>query len=87
MIVIFMVYETVCSTARSTVAAAGLPYVPHNLPQYEALIDRNDHTAYLLVVATATGAVMVVPDPFVLKLAESHDDLTITIDIFISDKK
>jgi hypothetical protein len=84
MICIAMAYETVCSTARSAAAAAARVYIPHTFAEYEALIDRAAHAAYILA---ALAAAMPAPDPFNLKLAEAHDDLTGATDIFISDNK
>jgi hypothetical protein len=60
MIVIVMVFESVFTTARAVAAAAGAVY--HTLLQYEAIIDRTAHAAYLLAVAV--GAPPAVPDPF-----------------------
>ena len=82
-IMIAMTYETVCSTARAAAAAAGLAYVPYTLPEYEVLIDRGAHAVYITVDALA---VMTDPDPFVITLAEAHDDLTCVLDVFIGGK-
>jgi hypothetical protein len=54
--------KTVCSAHKSK-----FPYVPATLLEYEATIDRNSHVAYVVAAPP-----MVPPDPFVLKLAESH---------------
>jgi len=82
-IMIVMTYETVCSTARAAAAAVGHAYVPHTLVEYESLIDRDAHATY--IVASALGP-MAAPDPFVMTLAEAHDDLTFALDVFIGGK-
>ena len=74
-IVIVMDFERVCTTARAFATAHGLVFVPFTLLQYEALIDRATHTAYVLTVAG--GAVPADPDPFVENLAAVHDDQSI----------
>jgi hypothetical protein len=84
MICIAMAYETVCSTARSTASDAGNPYVPHTFVEYQTLIDRAAHAAYILADGAAAAGAVLLPDPFVLKLAEAHDDLTVAIDGFIT---
>jgi hypothetical protein len=61
MICITMVYETVCSTTHSVATATARVYIPHTFAEYEALIDRAAHAAYILV---ALDAAMPVPDPF-----------------------
>jgi len=38
MIVIVMSFQSVCSTARCVVAAAGADYVPYTLLEYETII-------------------------------------------------
>jgi len=78
---IVMTYETVCSTART--AAVGLDFVPRTLPEYEVLIDRGVHADY---IAAAALPVMTAPDPFVITLDETHDDLTCVLDVFIEGK-
>jgi len=82
-IMIAMTYETVCSTARAAATAAGQAYVPHTFVEYETLIDRGAHAVY--IVAAALGA-MTAPDPFVITLAEAHDDLTGALDVFVAGK-
>ena len=51
MILIAMVYENVCSTARAAAAAAGLAYVPATLLEYEVMIAQNAHAAYVVAAA------------------------------------
>ena len=53
------------------------------LPEYETLIDRDAHAVYIVADALA---VMTDPDPFVITLAEAHDDLTCGLDVFIAGK-
>ena len=84
MICIAMAYETVCSTARSAASAAGRAYIPHTFAEYQTLIDRAAHAAYIFAAAAAAAGAVLLPDPFVLKLAEAHDDLTVAIDGFIT---
>jgi len=79
-----MTFEQVCATARAFAAAHGLAFVTFTLLQYEALIDRAAHAAYVLTVAG--GAVPADPDPFVESLAAAHDDLTGAFDCYITSK-
>ena len=84
-IVVVMSYERICSTARVVAAAAGIAYLPHLLLQYQALIDRVSHAAYL--TAVLVGAPPAHTEPCDEHLAEAVDDLESSFDVFISDKR
>ena len=81
-IVVVMSYERICSTARAVAAAAGAAYVPHTLPQYQALIDRVQHAAYIAAAPPPAHA-----DLFDEHLADAADDLQGAFDAFIADKR
>ena len=67
-----------CSTMLRDLLMSLIP-----LPEYETLIDRGAHAVYIVADALA---VMTDPDPFVITLAEAHDDLTCVLDVFIARK-
>ena len=82
---IAIAYENVCSVARAAAAAAGNAYVPPTLVEYEAMIDRPAHAAYV-IAAAVMGAVMPAPDPYVAQLAEAHIEILTAIDVFVAGK-
>ena len=84
-IVVVMSNERICSTVRTVVAATVIEYVTHTLLQYQVLIDRVTHAAYLASVLG--GASPDHPDPFDEHLAESVDHLESSFEVFISDKR
>ena len=53
MIVVVMSHECICSTVRTVAAAAGVVHVTHTMLQYQDLIDRITHAAYITVVLVA----------------------------------
>jgi hypothetical protein len=85
MIMITIAYENVSSVARAADAQLSNVYVPPTLVEYEAMIDRPAHAAYVLAAAVP-GAVMPVPDPYVVQLAEAHVEILTVIDVFVPGK-
>ena len=81
-IVVVISYERICSTARTVASAAGVVYVTHTLVQYQDLIDRITHTAYIDTVLVGVPHAHV--DPFGEDLAEAADDLQCSFDGFIA---
>ena len=75
-ICVTMTYEAICSTAR---ANRLVPYVPHTMLEYLALIDRPANAAYVIAVAAALAAVPPAAPPaaitFSEPLADAHDEL------------
>ncbi len=51
-----MTYEAICSTTRAAAAVTNVAYVPHNMPEYLALIDRPAHLAHVAAVAAVVTA-------------------------------
>ena len=84
-IVGIMSYDRICSTARAVSASAGVPYVPHTLLQYQALIDCVAHAADL--AAVLAGPPPAHPSPFDEHLAEAADDLQCSRNGFIADTR
>ena len=78
-LVVVMSYERICSIARADAAAAGVDYVPHTLAQFQALIDRAEHAAYIAAAPPPAHA-----DPFDEHLADAADDLQGSFDAFIA---
>ena len=76
-ICVTMTYEVICSTARAVAATHHVPYVPHTMIEYGALIDRAAYATYEAAVATALGAGTAPPaaTTFSEPLADAHDQL------------
>ena len=68
-LVVVMSYERICSIARADAAAAGVDYVPHTLAQFQTLMDRAEHAAYIAAAPPPAHA-----DPFDEHLADAADN-------------
>jgi hypothetical protein len=62
--------------------AAGVDYVPHTLAQFQALMDRAEHAAYIAAAPPPAHA-----DPFDEHLADAADDLQGSFDAFIAHNR